>query len=534
MAGYRADLDTWCGELYFELHRATLTTQALIKRWNRRAEEALRSAEMICAAAGMEADPAAEFDRLWKTTLVNQFHDIIPGSSIHRVYEETIPMLRDVVTRAREIEDKAARRLLARSKNALTVFNPSTESFAAAVKLPAGWTAVATADGTPLPVQREADGIVAWVPAPGQKFVTLARGQARARRVLSAPAIGRHALVLENAQVRYEFDATLRLVRAFDKEAGVEVIPAGQPGNSLGLFDDHPNNWDAWDIDEYYANQRLPDPRVEGGITRVAGEVRCGLQAVLRVGDKSTIRQQVWLEREGKRLDFVNEVDWREKHRILRVAFPTTIGTDKASAEIQYGYVQRNTADNTKWDRAQFECVGHRYADLSRHDYGAALLNDSKYGYRVKGRTLELSLLRAPTAPDPVADLGVHHFTYSFLPHTGDLVASDVRAHAAAINQGVDLFAGFAAQDAALPVQVTGEGIELAVLKRAEKEKCLVVRVVETRGAAAHGELVCASPKAKIVPTDLMEWRDQPRGKAAGRLALDLQPFEIRTFKVRG
>jgi alpha-mannosidase len=215
------------------------------------------------------------------------------------------------------------------------------------------------------------------------------------------------------------------------------------------------------------------------------------------------------------------------------VAFPTTIRADKASSEIQYGYVQRSTMDNTKWEYAQFECVAHRYADLSRHDYGVALLNDSKYGYRVKGHTLELSLLRAPTEPDPVADIGVHSFTYSFLPHTGDLVASDVRANAAAINQGVDFFAGFAAKGVALPVTVSGEGIDLAVLKRAEKENCLVVRVVETRGVIAHGELVCASPRAKIAPTNLMEWHDEARGKATGRMALALQPFEIRTFKVR-
>lgn len=532
MATYRPDLATWCGELYFEYHRGTLTAQAAVKRWNRRAEEALRAAEMICASAGLEDYPVAAFDQLWKETLVNQFHDIIPGSSIHRVYEETIPMLQNVVTRARELETKAARRLLAKAKDSLTVFNPSTEGFAAAVRLPTGWNQVTTAGGEPVPVQREADGVVAWVQSPGQQFVTLTRATGRARRVESAPATGRHARVLENAQVRYEFDTQLQLVRAFDKEACMEVIPVGEPGNRLDLFDDHPHTYDAWDIDEYYATQRLSPPVVES-IERMAGEVRCGLQGTLRVGAASTIRQQIWLGREGKRLNFVTEVDWNESHKFLRVAFPTTINTDKTSSEIQYGFVQRTTTDNTKWDYAQFECVAHRYADLSRHDYGVALLNDSKYGYRVKGHTLELSLLRAPTEPDPVADVGVHQFTYSFLPHTGDLVTSDVRAHAAALNQGVEIFDGFAATDVALPVTISGAGMTLAVIKRAEKEDCLVVRVVETRGVAAHGELVCANPKAKIVPTDLMEWRDENKGSAKGRMALDLQPFEIRTYKIR-
>ena len=532
MATYRPDLATWCGELYFEFHRGTLTTQAAMKRWNRRAEEALRAAEMLCASAGLDAYPAAEFDRLWKETLLGQFHDIIPGSSIHRVYEEAVPMLQGVVARAKELEAAAARRLLSRSKNALTVFNPSGDGFATAIKLPAGWDKVALPDGTPVPLQREDDGVVAWLQAPGQRFVTLVREAGQPRRTVSAPASGRQALVLENAQVRYEFNASLQLVRAFDKEAGVEVIPANDPGNRLDLFDDHPHTFDAWDIDEYYVRQRLAAPRVQG-VERVAGEVRSGLLGTFRAGEASAIRQQVWLGREGKRLDFVTEVDWQESHKLLRVVFPTTICADRASSEIQYGYVQRSTADNTKWEYAQFESAAHRYADLSRHDYGVALLNDSKYGYRVKGRSLELSLLRAPTEPDPVADIGPHRFTYSFLPHTGDLVASDVRAQAAAINQGVELFAGFAAADAALPVTVSGMGIELAVLKRAEKEDCLVVRVVETRGVIAQGELVCASEKAKIVSTDLMEWRDEGKGKATGRLALELQPFEIRTFKIR-
>ncbi len=533
IAAYWPDLSTWCGELYFEYHRGTLTTQAAVKRWNRRAEEALRAAEMVCASAGLDTYPTAEFDRLWKETLVNQFHDIIPGSSIHRVYEETIPMLQGVVRRARELEEKAARRMLTNAKNALTVFNPSTEGFASPVKLPVGWDKVTTSDGEPVPVQREAGGVVAWVQAPGQRFVTLSRGVGRARRVVSAPASGRHALVLENAQVRYEFDAGLRLTRAFDKEVGLEVVPAGEPGNLLSLFDDHPHTYDAWDIDEYYRSQRLAAPRV-ASIERVVGEVRRGLQAVLHVGEASTIRQQIWLGREGKRLDFVTEVDWRERHKFLRVAFPTTIRTEKASSEIQYGFVQRSTTDNTKWEYAQFECVAHRYADLSRHDYGVALLNDSKYGYRVKGHALELSLLRAPTEPDPVADIGQQSFTYSFLPHVGDLTNSDVRAHAAAINQGVDLFPGLAAREAVtLPVTLTGEGIELAVLKRAENDDSLIVRVVETRGQLAQGELACANPRARIIPTDLLEWHDQPRAGATGRMPLALRPFEIRTFRVR-
>jgi len=531
MATYKADLDTWCGELYFELHRGTLTAQAAVKRWNRRAEEALRAAEMVCAAGKLADYPAAEFDALWKTVLVNQFHDIIPGSSIHRVYEETVPQLQQVVQRAKALQAEAAPRVLTASRENLTLFNPSTSDLAATVTLPKGWAGATGADGRELPAQAEGEAVVARVQMPGQEFVTLQHAVATAPAVKVSHAVKPGTRILENQHMRYEFDAKLQLVRAFDKEEAQEIIPAGEPGNRLDLFDDHPHNYDAWDIDEYYVNQRLPGPAIES-LERVDGQVRCGLRATFKVGEASTMHQEVWLDAESRRLDFVTNVDWHEQHKFLRVVFPTTIATDKASSEIQYGFIQRNTHNNTKWDYAQFECAAHRYADLSRRDYGVALLNDSKYGYRVKGQTLELSLLRSSTNPDPVADQGPHAFTYSLLPHRGDLVASDVFAHAAAINQGVEMFVGFAAGKAALPVNVTGEGIELAVIKRAEKEDALVVRLVETRGVNACGELVCARAKAKIVATDLMEWNDAGE-TATGRVALSLKPFEIRTYKIR-
>ena len=530
MAGYRADLDTWCGELYFELHRATLTTQALIKRWNRRAEEALRAAEMLCAAARPADYPRADFDRLWKTVLINQFHDIIPGSSIHRVYEEAVPQLQEVVAACKALQAAAARRLLQADPNALTVFNPSSTAFAGAVALPAGWNGAAAAGGAALPAQAEPEGAVAWLAVPPRGFATL-RLAAAAPATVAAPAAGADGLTLENAQVRYTFDAHLRLVAGVDKETGLEIVPAGEAGNRLELFDDHPQNWDAWDFDEYY-RRMLVDTAKAASVQRLAGAVRTGLRATLRVGE-STLVQTVWLGREGKRLDFVTDADWCETHRMLRVAFPTAVSAPEAAFEIQYGHVRRATHDNTKGEYAQFEVVGHRWADLSRRDAGIALLNDSKYGYRVKGRSLELTLLRASTDPDPVADRGAHRFVYSLLPHAGDLAASDVHAQAATINQGVEVLAGLAAPPAmALPVAVSGAGIELAVLKRAEKGDDLVVRLVETLGLHARGELVCTDAGARIVPTDLMEWKDEPAA-GTGRTALAFTPFEIKTFRIR-
>ncbi len=526
MAAYRSDLDTWCGELYFEFHRATLTTQAAIKRWNRRAEEALRAAEAVCAAAGADGYPAAAFDALWKAVLINQFHDIIPGSSIHRVYDEAVAQLQEVVGQCDALARAAAGRLLPRADGALTLFNPSSTPFTGMVRLPDGWRG-ARGEASVLALQEEGGACQARVRVPANGFATLTRtefSEVASESTVVAP------FVLENGAVRYTFDADLRLTGAFDKEAGRELIAAGGTGNRLELFDDHPHTYDAWDIDEYYRTMRVGTAAVDGAVTRIDGPARAGLRATLRVG-QSVLRQTVWIETDGKRLDFVTEADWNERHKLLRVAFPTTVVAAEAKCEIQYGHVARATHDNTKWQYAQFEAVGHRWADLSERVYGVALLNDSKYGYRVKGSSIELSLLRAPTEPDPVADVGSHRFTYSLLPHTGDFAASDVLAQAAVLNQGVACFEGHAAGDAALPVALTGKGLELAVLKRAEKEECLVIRVVETRGVAARGVLRARDPKRRFVETDLLEWKDGAPS-AAAELETAFKPFEIRTWKV--
>ena len=536
MSSYAADLDTWDGELYFELHRATLTTQAETKRWNRRAEEALRAAEMLCAAAGLGAYPAAEFDALWKDFLTGQFHDIIPGSSIHRVYDENTAMLKAAVAACKKLQSAAAKKFLTPDASCLTLFNPSSTAFTGTCPLPEGWNGAAAYAGelavqaeSPFPLEGETPSsqprTVAWVEVPPQGFLTLKKTAAK-----PAPVKPGKSLVLENNDVRYTFDKNLRVIEGLDKQTGVAFITKDNPANILALYDDHPHNYDAWDIDEYYSRMLLETAKVVE-LKPFSGPARSGIFARLAIG-QSTLTQTIALDPVGKRLDFVTNVDWNEHHKLLRVAFPTTIEAPEAKYEIQYGCVNRPTHDNTKWQFAQFEAVGHRFADLSRPDYGVALLNDSKYGYRVKGRELSLSLLRAPTEPDPVADLGKHRFTYSLLPHAGPYVSSDIRANAAVLNQGLEILEGFGAPaGVALPVVVEGKGVEFAVLKKAEKEDALIVRVVECLGVNANAKLTCANPKAKIIETDLTE---RPAlGKAfTGKAAFTLAPYEIKTFKI--
>lgn len=539
LASYGDELDTWDGELYFEFHRGTYTSQAGIKRWNRRAEEAFRSTEMILSLAGADRYPAEEMLALWKRFLVNQFHDIIPGSSINRVYAEQVPEIRRVIDRLGSLASSAAEHLLSEEADAVTYFNPSSTTCRGTGRLPEGWRA-ATARGETVPAQVEEDGeVVVSLEIPPRSFSTLRRS---AHDVPPVSVVRREPdgeVVLENDRVRYLFDAkTMALREVYDKEAHRLVIGPTAfanrvetfhdiPGNRVETFHGSPFTYDAWDIDEYILDMKMDSLEVRS-LRLVRGAVRDGVLVDARIGG-SDFRQAIWLEKGGKRLDFVTDVDWQEDHKLLRVAFPTNLRSQEARYEIQYGNVARPTNDNTKWQHAQFEAIGHRYADLSEPDCGLALLNDSKYGYRVKDGELSLSLLRAPTFPDPVADRGAQHFVYSLLPHASDLVRSDVLEHAAILNQGVTVFPGRSDETGLRFPVACDEKVDLAVLKRAEKESCLVVRFVEPRGLHVFSEIRLA-PGYRLVETDLMEWAD--KGEVDCGAPLEFPPFSIRTFKI--
>ena len=219
----------------------------------------------------------------------------------------------------------------------------------------------------------------------------------------------------------------------------------------------------------------------------------------------------------------------RESQNATCVHFPVSVRAEQASFDIQYGYVKRNTHRNTSWDKAKFEVVGHKYADLSDHDYGVALLNDCKYGYMVHDNLLDLNLLRSPTNPDPDADKGSHSFTYSLFPHKNGLIHSDVINEASCLNQDPILFDGVSGKPK-IPLALNGEGLELSVLKKAEKEDAWIIRIIETHGRVSSGSFELSG---EIVECDLMEWKElSEREMVSGSLDIKLNPFEIKTFKL--
>ena len=454
------DLAVVKGELYFELHRGTYTTQSRTKWWNRRAQTSLREAEMWAVAAG--AYPEAELDGLWKVLLLNQFHDILPGSSIDWVYEENLDDLRRVAGGAERIV-AASLRALAGDGERVAVFNPTSHTRRGVP--PCGW---AVFDRLPIAV----------------------------------------AGPLENELLRVTVGKDGVLTSIWDKQAGREVL--GGPGNVLELHDDTPRRWDAWDLD----------------IEHRAAYVVVGR----RFGD-SVVRQTISLE--GRVVRFDTEVDWHERHKILKVAFPVTVAAPEATFEIQFGHVRRPTHMDTPRARAMFEVCAQRWADLGDGEYGVALLNDSKHGYDIHDSVMRLSLLRAPTHPDPNADQGTHRFTYALMPHPGDFRGAGVIEAAEDMNHVLRTWpTSLPAGTSRSLVEVDTPQVIVEAIKRAEDSDAVIVRLYEAWGQPCTAHLKTTLPASRAHLCDLLERNRREVAVADGKLAVELAPFKIVTLKL--
>ena len=525
----RAELPVWKGELYLELHRGTLTTQARTKRGNRKCEQMLAQTEFLCSMLPAAHYPAKELDRAWKLLLLNQFHDIIPGSSIGMVYETTQKQHAEILVLCESLMKRATDELFPKVDGSATTLNSLSCGVTALVELPETWNGfrVLDAAGNELPVQHENGRTTVRVHLPELSFTVLRKG---AKAELPAETES-DDLVLENQNVRYVFSPDARLIEATDKLTGSSILKPGESGNVFSFYVDNPLDYDAWDIDVYYPRQEARHPVPVRAHKILAGGLRSALEFELKISN-SVIRQTVVLESEGTRLDFKTLVDWNESHKMLRTAFPVNIFADEASFDIQYGCIRRTMHENTSRDMAQFETVCQRYADISDDSHGVALLNDCKYGCKVKESVLDLALLRSPKEPDPTADIGHHEFTYSLLPHEGSLIHSNVMREAALLNRPPRVFDG-AAADIQPPVAIESDAVSLEVLKKAEKEDCLVIRLVETKGTESKAILSLRNAE-RAVETDLLEWTDDAAHLATnGKIELTLKPFEIRTLKLK-
>ena len=524
---YKNDLPLWDGELYLELHRGTLTTQALVKKSNRQLELKLRELEILFSCSSIENYPSQEIETVWKKVLINQFHDIIPGSSINATYKVTHKEYEDSIKNCEKLKQSASKLLFEESENSLVLFNSLSYKFKGAITLPDKWKCgLVDSENNQIAVQSENDDFIAHVSVEALSFLTLYKSSNYENSDSRD-----NDLILENEKVYYEFDKDGKLVKAFDKELDQHILANDSKGNMLSLYSDYPLEWDAWDVDVFYETSHLENAKGLQSEKYCDGKVRKGLKFALQVGS-SKIKQNVFLSSDSKRLDFETEVDWNEKHKMLRVAFPVNVFNSQASFDIQYGFINRNTHRNTSWDFAKFEVCGHRYADISRQDFGVALLNNSKYGYKVLNNRLDLNLLRSPAYPDPDADIGNHKFTYSLLPHKGNLTNSDVFSEAACLNQGVMIFPGVKNIQTSSPCFIMSDGISLETIKKAEKSNSLIIRLVEKNGSNSKGILNFSKYPVKLSETNLIEWEENEEREILGDIEIRMKPFEIRTYKL--
>jgi alpha-mannosidase len=524
------DLTTWVGELYFELHRGTYTSQSRTKRLNRRAEQALREAEQWSVAAtppalratsppnsareaavrpvgGEDGYPAGELEAAWKRLLVNQFHDILPGTSIDWVYEEAERDLEEVIETAGSLAAAAQAKLAGAGAN-VAVFNVTSHAR----------REVADIGGRLEMVEAPPCG---WAVHDGA--ITDARSGVK--------VAGR---VMENELLRVEWDEHGLLTSIWDKQASRQVLTASARGNLLQLHHDNPARWDAWDIDIEYRNSVTDLVELAAEEVELSGPLRAAVRFTRRFGG-STLEQRMVLDAGSRVLRFETDVDWRETHKLLKVAFPVDVRSTRATYEIQFGHVERTTHTNTSWDLARFEVCAHRWADLGEAGYGVALLNDCKYGYDILGSVMRLSLLRAPTHPDPTADKGRHRFIYALMPHPDDFREAGVIAAAEDLNFPLRMVGtGLHAGEHQSLIEVDTPQVVVEAIKRAEDSDAIVVRLYEAWGGRCHARVRTTLPARRATLCDLLERERSDVPLRGNELELEFAPFKILTLKLEG
>ncbi|WP_393059136.1 alpha-mannosidase [Streptomyces sp. LN549] len=498
------DAPVWVGELYLELHRATLTSQARTKQGNRRSEHLLREAELWAATAAVRtgsAYPYEQLDRIWKTVLLHQFHDILPGSSIAWVHREAEKTYAAVAEELNGIIDAAQRELAGDSATGgVLVFNSAPHARGGVA---AGAAAAVPAGSCPAPAPREGGGHV-----------------------------------LDNGLLRVEIDARGLVVSAYDIGAERETVAPGRAANLLQIHPDLPNMRDAWDVDEFYRNT-VTDLTELDELTPVEDAAAARVRIVRSFGD-SKVTQLLTLAPGAKRLDIDTEVDWHETEKFLKAAFPLDVHAERYASETQFGHFYRATHTNTSWEAAKFEACNHRFVHLEEPGWGVALVNDSTYGHDVTRTvrdsdagtttTVRVSLLRAPRFPDPETDQGVHRFRHALVPGAaiGDAVREGFR-----INLRERRVTGD--REVAPLVAVDNDAVVVSAVKLADDASGdLVVRLYESTGGRAKVRLATAYEAGGVAVCDLLE---RPSADAAvpelrdSGVELALRPFELVTLR---
>ncbi len=520
-------LETWEGEFYFEYHRGTYTSMARNKRSNRKSELMMMDLELLGVLTG---DYPKELDeRLWRDIILrNQFHDILPGTSIAEVYEVTKEEYEALAKEAGELIDRKLNQLAGQG-DAITVFNTTGFNRSDVVRL-GHMNASGVTDGAQVyPVQQTEDGAIAYLknlPSKGYKSFTACEAQT------ASPFVRADDRHLETPFYAIELDENGHFASIYDKAEERELLKPGMKGNMLRLFEDKPNYFDNWDIDIFYTekswevNDLVSYEWIEDGPVRTTLSLRWNCS-------KSTIDQKIHFYADTRRIDFETTADWKEHQHLLKAEFPVDIHSDEATFEVQFGNLTRKVHTNTSWEKARFESSAHKWMDFSEGNYGVSLLNDCKYGHSVTDGVIGLTLIKCGVEPNPNADVEVHHFTYSLYPHQGTWKEAGTVEEAYNLNQPAYAVEGGEAGKDFSFASVNKDNVVIETVKQAEDGEGTVLRLYECRNARTKVSLSVSAPFAKAYSTNLLEDVEEELPVENGQVTFTIKPYEIKTILVR-
>nr|QGT50950.1 alpha-mannosidase [uncultured Firmicutes bacterium] len=497
----------WVGELYLELHRGTYTSAAKTKKNNRECEFLCQTAETLSAVNKLLSDrayPAAVLERSWKTILLNQFHDIIPGSSIFEVYEESDRQYQQVREEVGGLVSECIEEIASNTQGkGLFVYNPNSFEASGYVK-----------NGEHLVYAEN-------IPPLGWKVIKDSKEQEKVYADKSK---------IESRYYSIAFDENMNISSLYDKENGRDISADEKPLNVFRAFEDYPRCYDNWEITNYYKQKMWQIDDVKE--VRVLNGDGFGGVEIIRGYMNSEIRQKIIVYAQSRRIDFETEVDWHEKHTLLKVAFPFDIHANKATYEIQFGHVERPNHFNTSWEQAKFEVCAHKWVDVSEEGYGVSLLNNCKYGYSMSDNEMSLTLIKCGTYPNENSDQGQHCFTYSLYPHKDGFKQGGTIQEAYLLNRplmSIEAKGGGMLGDKFSFVSSDSENIIIETVKESENGKGIVIRLYDAWNKKSKPELRLGFDAKKIYLCDMLENKLEEIG-SGNRVKLSVRNFEIITL----
>lgn len=523
-------LPVWEGELYFEYHRGTYTSMGRNKRSNRRCEQLLMDVELLEVLTGTREKE--EMDKIWRTVLLNQFHDILPGSSIAEVYEVTKKEYAEIENRLTEMIAEKLNLLMEDGQEKISVFNTLGFERNDVVSLgDCHAAALKDESGNIYPVQETPEGAVAYItdiPAKGGKILQLLDIVNTAEPQIKITEKG-----VETPFYRISIDENGLFTSIYDKECDREVLQDGAKGNLLRMYEDKPMHYDCWDIDMYYSEKYWDAEKADKIQWTEEGPVRATLE-IQRTISNSVIKQKIHFYADSRRIDFSTWVDWKEHQHLLKVHFPVNIHSDEATFEVQFGNLKRKIHGNTSWDEARFESCGQKWMDISEGHYGVSLLNDCKYGYSAKDGNIALTLIKSGIEPNKTADQEEHVFTYALYPHKETWCAAGTVQEAYKLNQPVYTAAGELKNSGKSFVSVNKDNIIIETVKPAENGDGMIVRLYDCENSLTKATLTFAEGMlASVEECNLMEEKEADIETCGNSFTVSVKPYEIKTYRVR-